>query len=139
MKKCSGFTLIEVLVSVVVLSTGIIFVLHAFETATVALSEMRDTIWASNVAQGELDKLRASGARGDDIGNGFWSGQQSTYYSSFNWERHVSDAGLINSYADGPDIRHVVLKLSREGSSKQFRYETYIRVSEKPEENGGGK
>lgn len=134
MKKSSGFTLIEVLVSVVVLSTGIIFVLHAFETATVALSEMRDTIWASNVAQSQIEKLRVTGASGSDLGNGYWSGRYSAYYSDFLWERNIGDANLVSGAENGSDVRRVILTVRRDGSKREFTYETYIRVAERPEE-----
>lgn len=134
MKKSSGFTLIEVLVSVVVLSTGIIFVLHAFETATVALSEMRDTIWASNVAQNEIEKLRITGASGADLGNGYWSGRYSAYYSDFVWERHIRDADLVPGVEDAPDVRRVILTVRRDGSKREFTYETYIRVAQQPDD-----
>lgn len=131
MKKTAGFTLIEVLVSVVILSAGIVFVLQAFETATVALSEMRDTIWAGNAAQSEFDRLRVTGYAGVDIGDGYWSGRYRAYYSDFIWERRVSDAGLAGNGGDASDVRSVVMLVRREGSSRLFRYETYIRVAEK--------
>ncbi len=137
MKKSAGFTLIEVLVSVVVLSTGIIFVLHAFETATVALSEMRDTIWASNVAQAEIDRLRVRGAAGSDIGSGYWSGRAATHYSDFLWERNISSAQLGD--VNGADLRHVVLGVRRDGANRMYKYETYIRIAKKSTEEGGAK
>jgi type II secretion system protein I len=137
LKKSSGFTLIEVLVSVVILSTGIVFVLQAFQTATVALSEMRDTIWASNIAQSEIDKLRLTGAVGDDLGNGYWSGRYSTYYSDFVWERNIRDANLVAGIENPVDVRRVVLTVRRDGSKREFTYETYIRVVERPDVGDG--
>lgn len=109
-------------------------VLQVFQTATVALSEMRDTIWASQVAQGEFDRLRVSGAKGADVGNGYWSGRFSTYYSDFIWDRNVRDAGLSQGVPGGADVRHVVMNVHREGSSRGYRYDTYVRISKKPEE-----
>lgn len=137
MKKSAGFTLIEVLVSVVVLSTGIIFVLHAFETATVALSDMRDVIWASNVAQAEIDKMRVRGAAGTDIGSGYWSGRTSTYYADFIWERNIASAQPEGGNADA-DLRHVILGVRRDGANRLYKYETYIRIA-KPTASGEGR
>lgn len=131
MKNSAGFTLIEVLVSVVILSTGIIFVLHAFETASVALSDMRDTIWAGNVAQSEIDMLRVQSAAGEDPGSGYRNGISSTYYSSFIWERNISSAPF-DSGRDGADLRHVLLAVRRDGSTRLHKYETYIRVAKQP-------
>ena len=136
MNKSSGFTLIEVLVSVVILSVGIVAVLIAFETATVALGEMRDSIWAGNVAQHQLDQLRIKGYAGTDIGSGYASGIYPTYYSQFNWEYRISDAGLSES---GGDVREVRLIVSRTGSTRRrdrskqgpecFRFPKQARMS----------
>lgn len=136
MKKTSGFTLIEVLVSVVILSAGIVFVLQAFETAAVALSEMRDTIWAGNVAQSELDSLRVAGSAGEDIGSGYWTGRYQAYFSDFVWERRVTDAELTASEDVVSNVRKVVLLVRRDGSSRLFRYETLIRIADKPSVKG---
>lgn len=128
MKKPEGFTLIEVLVSVVILSTGIVFVLHAFETATVALSEMRDTIWASSVAQQEIDRMRVAASSGQDIGSGYWTGRTETHYSGFTWERNIS-AASFDGRPDGVDVRRVIFGVKRDGASRVYTYETYIRVA----------
>jgi type II secretion system protein I len=132
-KKPEGFTLIEVLVSVVILSAGIVFVLQAFQTATVALSEMRDTIWASNVAQAEIDRLRVIASSGEDIGSGYWTGRTSTYYSDFTWDRNISGAQLGSGPGAG-DVRRVIFGVRRDGGSRVYTYETYIRVAR----SGGG-
>lgn len=136
MKKTAGFTLIEVLVSVVILSAGIVFVLQAFNTAAAALSEIRDSIWSGNAAQSEFDRLRAMGYAGVDIGNGYWTGRYRAHYSDFIWERRVSDAGLTENAESASDVRNVVFLVRREGSSRLFRYETLIRVAERESESG---
>lgn len=49
-----GFTLIEVLVSLVILSTGIVLVLRAFETALTASVRGRDTMLATMLVRDKL-------------------------------------------------------------------------------------
>jgi len=49
-----GFTLIEVLVALVILSTGIVVVLRAFQTSLFALSEARDALRASMLMRDTL-------------------------------------------------------------------------------------
>jgi prepilin-type N-terminal cleavage/methylation domain-containing protein len=44
--KRAAFTLIEILVTLVILSTGIVMVLSAFDSAVRALGESRDALWA---------------------------------------------------------------------------------------------
>lgn len=128
MKNSSGFTLIEVLVSVVVLSTGIIFVLHAFNTAALAMSEMRDTIWSGYAAQCELDKIRIDAAVGGDPGSGYSSGTVQSYYGIFRWDRRIEPAGIADSGGAGPDIRRIMLVFSRDGSGRTYQYDTLVRV-----------
>jgi len=89
---------------------------------------MRDTIWSSNVAQAELDSLRVQAAMGADPGNGYWTGRKSVYYADFIWERNISQASLVDS-ANGPDLRRVVLGVRRDGATRIYTYETYIRVA----------
>ena len=138
MKKSDGFTLIEVLVSVVVLSVGIVLILHALETATVALSKMRDAIWASNIAQGEFEKLRVRAYGGGDPGNGDSQDTYSTYYAEFRIDRTVGDADLPDGSETSPDVRYVLLTVTRIGSSKSYHYETYVRVVRKQKEEDRG-
>lgn len=53
----AGFTLIEVLIALVVLSTGIVIVLQAFQTSVSALGEARDAMRAAHLLQGKLQEL----------------------------------------------------------------------------------
>ena len=66
-RRCpAGFTLIEVLVALVILSTGIVLVLRAFETALAAVGQARDALVAGRLMREKIletgDALRASGA-----------------------------------------------------------------------------
>ena len=136
MKKSDGFTLIEVLVSVVILSVGIVLVLQALETATVALSEMRDAVWASTIAQGEFDKIRVRAMGGGDPSSVRRQDIVTTYYGDFRIDRSVSDAELPAAGDDAPDIRRVLISVKRVGSVRSHEYETFVRVAKIPDEDG---
>lgn len=58
-RKRNGFTLIEVLVSVVILSTGLVLLLRAFSTSLVAMDASNETVQAALLAdhaQGEAEE-----------------------------------------------------------------------------------
>ena len=55
-----GFTLIEVLVALVILSTGIVLVLRAFETALTASVRARDSMLATLLLRDKLSQVEAS-------------------------------------------------------------------------------
>ncbi len=57
----AGFTLIEVLITLVILSTGIVVVLQAFQTSATALGAARDTERATYLIQSTLDLIARDG------------------------------------------------------------------------------
>lgn len=52
-----GFTLVEVLVSVAILATGLVLVLQTFQNSTMALREVRDSLLAGNALRQQADQL----------------------------------------------------------------------------------
>lgn len=58
----TGFTLIEVLVALVILSIGIVAVLRSFDTATVALADAREALQATLLAGEKLGEWKAAAA-----------------------------------------------------------------------------
>lgn len=62
-RKTSGFTLVEVLVSIVILSIGIVVVLQAFQTSLTALSESRNVLRSSTFARRKLAEIDSMVAR----------------------------------------------------------------------------
>lgn len=62
-----GFTLIEVLVSLAILSIGIVLVLQALSSATVALGEAHDTLWDSMLIEQKVGEAMLEAARGQGV------------------------------------------------------------------------
>ncbi len=83
-----GFTLVEVLVSLVILSTGIVLVLGAFETSAAALARARDTIRSADLAAGKLAELRTAVRNGADLGP-VQNGQFPEPFDRYRWEYRV--------------------------------------------------
>ncbi len=65
--KCNGFTLIEVLVSVSILTIGIIGVLEAFSLSLRAGSRAAHLGEAVSVAQREIELIAVASASGDNL------------------------------------------------------------------------
>lgn len=127
----SAFTLIEVLVSIVILSTGLVMVLRAFETAVVALQESRDSLWASILIREKMDEfdLELASRRGKSpsSASGFFSGR----YDGFQWERDVETASDVDqatgtTATDQGELSDVAVTVWRKGSSRKYAARTYV-------------
>ena len=133
-RREKGFTLIEVLIALVILSTGIVLVLEAFQTSMVALSESRDTIWASLLLKQKLAEVEAA-ARTQAAPPAVDSGRFETRTSRFSWE--VTSAQLPTSLGVAlfqPFTWHeVTATVQRDGSSRRHTSTTIIRVPVKEE------
>ena len=116
-RACDAFTLIEVLITLVVLSTGIILVMRAFETSLVALCDSRDAVWATLLISEKLAEIEAGGPSA-----GRASGAFSRPYDDFRWERRVL-------WADG-DASNALYRVSvsvwRAGVSRKYAAVTQL-------------
>lgn len=133
----AGFTLVEVLISLVILSTGIVLVLQALDTSVVALAESRDTLWASLLLRETLDDVDAFRAR---HGKALPSASRGTFsgrYANFAWEREVRDAvgpggGRLDS-GDAGELKDVIVTVWRTGSDRTYTAATRFHVPEDAE------
>ena len=108
-----GFTLIEVLVSIVILSTGIILVLGAMETSASALSAARTMSRSVFLCEQQLAALALEDAGEGGQSLDTESGSFDSPYEQFRWTREVAvDPGA----SDGLDrVRAVRISISRAG------------------------
>ncbi len=99
----SGFTLIEVLVAVVLLATGIVVILEGLQGACVALEASRDAVRAARLAGSLLGEsetaLRDGGAPGGMAGGGAFPEP----FERVTWSRRVQPVALASISADGAD------------------------------------
>ena len=119
----AGFTLIEMLVSLVILSTGIVLVLSALETSAAALGQARVTARASflmnqRMADLDLELLQDDVAPAD---NGVFEAP----YDAYRWEL------VEGKPSEVPGLKGVGVELRRDNSSHiDLRLRTFILESD---------
>lgn len=112
-----AFTLIEVLVTLVILSTGIVVVLQAFETSAVALSEARDALRATGLINQVIAKLDADGLAAVDP-----SGSFPAPMDGFRWLLSEADS---SPELGVDDLTCVTVEVWREPSGVHHTTSTY--------------
>jgi prepilin-type N-terminal cleavage/methylation domain-containing protein len=123
-----AFTLIEVLVSMVILATGIVLVLRAFETSVVALAEARDALRATCLLESKLAGIRAEAAAGGGAGSAS-SGFFDEPYREYAWTLESKSAGIIKADRQGTNkLEEVSVTVRRSGSSAAYGATTYVRT-----------
>lgn len=126
----AAFTLIEVLVTLVILSTGIVLVLRAFGTCAVALGASRDVLRQSVLAGDKVEEIEAALLDGVQTGYGVSHGSFAEPYDDYDWEARVrpivceGPAGEIV-----PGVLHAVeISVWRTGMDQRHTLMTYVRV-----------
>ncbi len=92
-----GFTLIEVLIAVVILSTGIVVVLQGMHTALAALDGAVDKSRAAMLLRSKIVEAQASALYGDDPSSLATSGSFPEPYDVYRWRLNVSKG----TYSEG--------------------------------------
>ncbi|NQT93311.1 MAG: prepilin-type N-terminal cleavage/methylation domain-containing protein, partial [Lentisphaerae bacterium] len=133
----AAFTLIEILVTLVILSTGIVLVLQAFETAAVALASSREDLFAHELIEDIVADLEASVLESGDCRTGRDGGGSAGWDGDYRWETDVSRLrGPGEDEGEEPDgsAYEVVVTVFREKSDSEYSATTRLRVPtrEKP-------
>jgi prepilin-type N-terminal cleavage/methylation domain-containing protein len=132
LRHSSGFTLIEILVTVVILATGIVLVLRAFETSLVALGESRDALRASELIKAKMTELNLQ-ARVEGKIDTSPSGSFDDPYRDYRWEIATEAAESAAAENGGGDVlTKLNVTVWREGSRTTYSADTFIRVSGTP-------
>lgn len=124
----SGFTLVELLVTLVILSTGIVLVLQAFETSMTALSESRDALRASALVQslvagGEL-VLRHGGASSSREAEAGLRKQ----YPEYSWDVAVEPADMDSCTNHAWDAYSLAILLHHRVTGRETGARTVVLV-----------
>lgn len=127
-----SFTLIEVLITVVILSTGIISVLRAFEISLFALGKSRDSLWATMLIREKMAETEMTFLEEGHDAPLFSNGRFSGLYKDFRWTMETSQIREYPqaSVSDGnqPDtLNEVVVTVWRESSDREHSATTYLR------------
>jgi prepilin-type N-terminal cleavage/methylation domain-containing protein len=122
-RRCgSGFSLIEVLVALVILSTGIVLVLRAFSTAITGLDEGRDVLRMQGLVRDVLDRTGAA-VEGRGGSPAQTSGRFAAPNQAFAWEVNVSPVPGTGNGTES--LCRVSAGVWREGTGRRCAAETY--------------
>jgi len=119
--KNDGFTLVELLVSVVILSVGIVSVLHAFQSALFALGASRDHLWGGLLIEEKIADMYVESLGDPDTVPVSSSGDFEDSYSDFRWETVVSQVD-VQQDADGNTngLARIDVSVWRSGVTRQY-------------------
>ena len=119
-----GFTLVEVLVAMVILATGIVLVLRAFETSLTALAEARDALQSTLLIRNKIAEVEAE-ALGDASLSSAGGGFSEEYGYSGSVSVTAVDGATLAS-RDEPRVLHeVTVTVWRTGTDRQRSMTTY--------------
>lgn len=133
----TGFTLIEVLVALVILATGIVVVLRAFQTSAVALGEARDRMWATLLIGEKLSDIEAFVYDNPGLLPESSEGRFTGLYRDFLWRCEVGDpprdvSSSVTAGDDGP--AYLRISVRRDGNRREYLGETFLRALPSAEE-----
>ncbi len=132
-KQQGGFSLIEVLIAVVILATGMVVVLQGMHTAIGALDSAVDKTRAAVLARSRFDVVRQEASASDDLSDLSSSGEFDEPYSNYRWNMRVE---LVrNSFVreavsedDPGKLYEVDVTVWRFGSEREYRAATLVYV-----------
>jgi len=136
-----GFTLIEVLITLVILSVGIVLVLRAFGTAAAALGEVRDSLWVSLLTREKLAAAAIAAEESGGSGSTTSSGRIPAAGMEYGWTMRVRPVASLpaNAGAGRPDpvvLNEAEVTLWRNGSTRERVVTTYVTSGKPSRENG---
>lgn len=117
-----AFTLIEALVTVVILAVGITLVLRAFETSLYALSESRHSLRATMLIGEKMSDARLAALAEGATSLGSASGRDADY----EWEMEQADHTPAKDAAGSNRLNKVTVTVQRKGADRKYFATTYI-------------
>jgi prepilin-type N-terminal cleavage/methylation domain-containing protein len=118
-----GFTLIEVLVTLAILSTGIVLILSALSASTTALDESRDAFRMQALTRELLDQTATALAQvGGVLPQA--SGQYRPPNAAYKWTLDV--AAVPGAGAGSQALCRVSAVVWRDGTTRRCAVETYV-------------
>jgi len=125
-----GFTLLEVLVSVLVLAIGIAVVLRAFDLYLFALMNSSEQLRATELLEQKVAELRRAALCGESVDGGYASGRF-TEDERYQWEARWSGLATGARQQRGRIIPmaldQVSLRVWREGGLGSYTLTTVLR------------
>lgn len=119
----AGFTLLEVLVTLAILSTGIVLVLSAMSASTAALDEGRDGIRMQLFVRELIDQAR-SGLSAPGAAMPQPSGQYRSPYGAYRWT--LDTAAVSGGGGGSQTLYRVSAVVTKDGSNHRCAADTYV-------------
>ncbi len=121
----SGFTLVELLISVVILSIGVVAVLHAFERSLFALGSARDHLWSNLLIREKISEIEVGLITGDSESIDSGMGDFDEPYEGFAWESSNEEFAIQES-AEGVTNKVLSIELTiwRRGVNRDYVVQT---------------
>ncbi len=113
----TGFSLLEVMVTVVVLSFGLLAIIHLFPIGLRASKISQDVTTATFLAQERIEELKSARYMDIDCASGTFEGP----YNEFEWEQRVSEE--ISGWLKKVTVR---VFWSRYGRTRNVKLTTFI-------------
>jgi prepilin-type N-terminal cleavage/methylation domain-containing protein len=137
-----GFSLIEVLIAVVVLSTGIVVVLQGLHASLSALDGAVDKTRAAMLLHAKLGEAQAAAFAGEDPSTLATSGSFQDPFDSYLWRLDVAAAslasGLSGGGVDSGELYEVDATVWREGGRRTYESSTLVYMNAASETSSGG-
>lgn len=125
-----AFTLIEVLITLVILSTSLVLVLRAFGSAAAALGESRDSLWAGLLMKEKVAEVAMAAEDGSGAGLQSSSGRIAGGGVDFLWTRRVRTLEDLPAQTgvrkDPVMLNEILVTVRREGSTRERSVTTRV-------------
>lgn len=133
MKQQDGFTLIEVLIAVVILATGMVIVLEGMRTAIGAFDSAVDKTRASFLVQSRFDAIRQSALSSDDISDLTSDGEFEEPFAQYRWDVTVEQTTTAQgsesvSEDKSGKLYEVDVTVWRFGSERKYSASTLVYI-----------
>ncbi|MCK5849376.1 MAG: prepilin-type N-terminal cleavage/methylation domain-containing protein [Kiritimatiellae bacterium] len=127
--RLAGFTLIEVLVAIVILSVCVVGILHAFDSSLSALGVSRNCLWSGMLINEKISEFEGYAREHDEAGMVSGRGAFTGSYSDFRWKSDVSDVSVETDIDNPPyDLKMLTVTVWRDGTKDEYSAVTYLRL-----------
>jgi prepilin-type N-terminal cleavage/methylation domain-containing protein len=130
-KRRAGFTLVEVLISVVILSTGIVVVLQGLHASLSALDGAVEKTRSAMLLRTKIIEAQAAALDGNDPSSLTSSGLFSEPYDAYRWRLSVNKAPAASEVSTGShvgDLYEVGVAVWRDESPRRYTAATLVYV-----------
>ncbi len=114
-KISPGFTFVEVMLTTVILSFGLVIVLQSFATALEGIKRSASNRTASYLIEEKMEELKEKAREEQGLADGPLTGEFDPQYGSYKWNAEVkpgpatglSELGLLISWSEGNKPRSI--------------------------------